>query len=118
MARKPEFTDYAHEVKLHRSPALRFFLITIGWLSFVIGIVGIFLPVLPTTPFLLLAALCFAKSSARFYNWLLNHRWFGRYIRSWKENGTIPLKTKMIAITLLTVSLSTSVIFFIRPVPL
>lgn len=117
MPRK-EFTDYSHEVRLHRSGAMRIFLITLGWVSFTLGIVGIFLPVLPTTPFLLLAAFCFAKSSARFYNWLLNHRWFGPSIVSWKKNGTIPRKTKIVALTLLALSIGSSVAFFIRPAPL
>ncbi len=115
---KRDFKDFSADVRPHQSKALRWLLIAVGWISFALGIVGIFLPVLPTTPFLLLSALCFAKSSARFYNWLLNHRWFGPYILNWKKNGTIPFKTKIIALTLLTISLGSSIAFFVRPIPL
>jgi len=86
-------------------------LIAAGFLFVGLGILGIFLPVLPTTPFLLLAAACFARSSQKFYNWLLNNRWFGRYIRNYREGKGIPLRVKIITILLLWVTILISAYF-------
>ena len=105
--------DYKNEVRAHRSVLVRYFLIAVGTVSVALGIAGIFLPVLPTTPFLLLAAACYANSSERFYNWLMNHPWFGSYIRGWRVHRAIPLRAKIIAITLIIVTIGTSVVFFI-----
>jgi len=60
----------------------RFILTIVGTISLVFGVIGIFLPILPTTPFLLLAAACYARSSERFYNKLMNNKWFGNYIKN------------------------------------
>jgi uncharacterized membrane protein YbaN (DUF454 family) len=79
----------------------RTLLIIGGTLSVVLGVVGIFVPVLPTTPFLLLAAACYARSSERFYHWLLTNRWFGEYIKNYREGRGIPLKQKVLTISLL-----------------
>jgi uncharacterized membrane protein YbaN (DUF454 family) len=57
-----------------------------------------FVPVLPTTPFLLLAAICYARSSERFYHWLLNNRWFGEYIKNYREGRGIPLREKTLTL--------------------
>ncbi len=96
------------QVHENRNPAIRYALLTIGWLSVVLGVVGIFLPVLPTTPFLLLAAGCFARSSERFYNWLVNHPKLGPWIRDYLEGNGIPLKGKVYAIGLMWLSISFS----------
>lgn len=72
----------------------------LGWLSLGLGILGVFLPLLPTTPFLLLSAALFAKSSDKLYNWLINHAVFGKIIRTYREGNPIPLKVKIGAITL------------------
>jgi uncharacterized membrane protein YbaN (DUF454 family) len=74
-----------------------------GGLLVAIGFVGAFLPVLPTTPFLILAAACFARSSPRVEQWLLNHRQFGPVLRSWREHGAIPRKAKLLACSGMTV---------------
>ena len=66
-----------------------------------LGLLGIFLPLLPTTPFLLLAVACYARSSKRFYCWLLNNKWFGTYIRDYREGKGIKLKLKVFVISLL-----------------
>ena len=79
-----------------------------------VGILGIFIPVLPTTPFLLLAAACYARSSQRFYNWLLNNRWFGSYIRSYLQGKGVPLKVKVLTIALLWVTIGCSVAFAVE----
>ena len=68
--------------------------IVLGSISLALGILGIFLPLLPTTPFLLLTAALYFKGSPRLYNWLLNHRHFGPYIRNFRENKAIPLRAK------------------------
>ena len=95
---------------------------TAGTLSLIIGGVEIILPLLPTTPFLLLAAVCYAKSSERWYHWLLTNRWFGEYIRNWHEGRGIPRKTKIltIAFLILTIGYSAAVVvpFFIGKVAL
>lgn len=85
-------------------------LIVAGTVFAAIGIVGIFIPILPTTPFLLLAAACYMRSSERFYRWLLNNRLFGAYIRNYIEGRGMPLKIKIITILLLwtTIGLSAS----------
>ncbi len=73
-----------------------------------LGIAGIFLPLLPTTPFLLLAAACFFRSSERLYGWLLNHKRLGRYVRQYRENRAIPLKAKLATLALLWATLAFS----------
>ena len=72
-----------------------------GTLCVALGVVGMFFPVLPTTPFLLLAAFFYARSSKRFYHWLMTNRWFGDYIRNYREGRGIPLKQKILSILLL-----------------
>jgi len=89
-----------------KNKALRLLLIMIGWLSVILGVIGIFLPVLPTTPFLLLAAACFARTSPKFYNWLVGHPRLGKYIVYYLEGKGIPLKAKVYTITLIAISMS------------
>jgi len=76
-------------------------LLVAGTVSLVLGAIGIFLPILPTTPFLLLSAACYLRSSERMYNWLLGNRWFGKYIKNYREGKGIPLKTKVLAVAVL-----------------
>lgn len=79
-----------------------------------LGILGILLPILPTTPFLLLAAACYAKSSKRLYHWLLNNKWFGKYIKNYREGKGIPLKGKVLSISLLWITILISIVFFVN----
>ena len=79
----------------------------------VLGFIGIFLPVLPTTPFLIVAVACFARSSQRWYLWLLSNRYFGTYIVAWRRERRIPLHGKIIAVTMIVVSIGTSIIWFV-----
>jgi len=98
----------ARDVRVHRNPAIRYALLTIGWLSVVLGVIGIFLPVLPTTPFLLLAAACFMRSSRRFYYWLVEHPRLGPWIRDYLDGNGIPLKGKLYALGLMWLSIGFS----------
>ncbi|MBI41412.1 MAG: hypothetical protein CMF59_17585 [Leptospiraceae bacterium] len=106
--------DYSHLMRLHNSTVLRALFWVAGSLSLALGILGIFLPVLPTTPFLLLTAYLYARSSERFYNWLMNHRHLGPYIRQWVEHRTLTLRTKFSAVGLLTAAIVSSNVFFVR----
>lgn len=73
----------------------------LGTVSLILGVIGIFLPLLPTTPFLLLAAVLYFRGSPRRYQWLLNHKHFGPYIRNYREHKAIPLRAKITSLTLL-----------------
>jgi uncharacterized membrane protein YbaN (DUF454 family) len=86
----------------------KYLLIFSGTVSLILGIVGVFLPVLPTTPFLLLASFCYLRSSDRMYNWLINHKIFGSYIYCYLEFKAVPLKTKVGAIIFLWLTLTIS----------
>ncbi|WP_300652357.1 YbaN family protein [Pseudomonas sp.] len=98
----------ARDVKENRSPLIRYALLTLGWLCVALGVIGIFLPVLPTTPFLLLAAACFVRSSKRFYLWLVMHPRLGPWIRDYLEGQGIPLKAKVYCISLMWLSIALS----------
>ena len=87
----------------------RYLLISTGTIFLGFGIIGIFLPILPTTPFLLLAASCYARSSKRFYDWFMNNRWFGTYIKNYRDGRGVPLKFKIFTITLLWITIIASV---------
>jgi len=89
-------------------------LIIAGTLLVGLGIIGILVPVLPTTPFLLLAATCYARSSQRFYHWLLNNKWFGNYIKNYIQRKGVPLKVKILAITWLWIVIGFSVVFAVE----
>ena len=92
-------------------PAFHYFcgvktlLVILGALSLLLGLVGIFVPLLPTTPFLLLAAALWVRSSPRLYDWLLAHRRLGPYIRQFRENRAIPRRAKIYSVTLLWATL-------------
>jgi len=89
----------------------RILLISTGTFFVGVGIAGIFIPILPTTPFLLIAAALYARSSQKFYNWLINNKIFGRYIKNYREGKGIPLKLKIYTIALLWVTIGCSVFF-------
>lgn len=94
---------------------LRLILITIGLVSTGLAVLGIFLPLLPTVPFLLLAAACFARSSERFHSWLLQHHHLGPMIRSYLDGQGIPLRSKIFTILLLWFTISVSALFMTTP---
>lgn len=98
----------ARGVRINRNPAVRYALLAVGWLSVALGVIGIFVPILPTTPFLLLAAACFMRSSERFYHWLVDHPRLGPWIRDYLEGNGIPLKGKVYALGLMWLSIGFS----------
>jgi len=102
------------EYRLHDSRAVRHALAAAGFACVGLGVLGIFLPVLPTTPFMLLAAACFARSSPRFHRWLLAHRTFGPIVSEWERHHAIPWRTKLWAIALMSATLAASIVFFVR----
>jgi uncharacterized membrane protein YbaN (DUF454 family) len=75
--------------------------ITVGVIATALGLIGLFVPLLPTTPFLLLAAACFARSSERLYRWLTTRRVLGSYVRSYREHHAVALRAKLAALVLL-----------------
>jgi len=102
-------------VREHRSPLVRWLLIVAGVACVLLGVVGIFLPLLPTTPLLLLAAACFARSSRRFHDRLLANRTFGPLILEWERHRSIPRRTKLTAIALMSATLAVSIVLFVEP---
>ncbi|MBE6343880.1 MAG: DUF454 domain-containing protein [Lentimicrobiaceae bacterium] len=90
---------------------MKILLITLGSLSLVLGVIGIFIPLLPTTPLLLLSAWCYFRSSEKLYLKLINSKHLGAYIRNFRENKVIPLKTKIYIISLLWISLIYCIFF-------
>jgi uncharacterized membrane protein YbaN (DUF454 family) len=99
--------------ELTRAPKpLRPLLIAVGFLNVALGFVGVFVPLLPTTPFLLLAAVCFIRSSDRFYEWLMTNRWVGDYLRSYMEHRATTMSTKIVCIGTLWCCLGLAGVFF------
>jgi uncharacterized membrane protein YbaN (DUF454 family) len=84
-----------------------------GWIFVVLGFIGVILPLVPTTPFLLVATAIFYKTSPRFYNWILGNRYFGRYIRDFKEKRGIPLRVKIVALLFMWTSLLLSTFYLV-----
>ncbi|MFZ2302748.1 MAG: YbaN family protein [Gallionella sp.] len=93
---------------------MRYAFAALGTLFLLLGIVGAFLPVLPTTPFLLLATACYARSSRRFYNWLMNHPAFGPLIIEWRTYRSIPWRIKLVAVATMVVTFGSSILFVIK----
>ena len=109
--KKPFITD-PRPISIN-SPTVRWTFVILGWLFFVLGIIGVLLPVMPTAPFILLAAGCWARSSRRFHFWLINHKYFGKFVRDWENNHAVPLYAKWLATIMMTIS--TTMLFFNIP---
>ena len=90
------------ETRRH-SAWLRALWLAAGVLAFVLGVVGIFVPLLPTTPFILLAAFCFSRGCARCEAWLLAHPRWGPMVRDWRERRAVPLRAKQLATVMMTI---------------
>jgi uncharacterized membrane protein YbaN (DUF454 family) len=87
----------------------KYVLIICGLFFVALGIIGVVLPILPTTPFLILALACFANSSPCFHQMLLNNRWFGKTLQQWEESRTITRSTKLKAMLLIVVTFAISI---------
>ncbi len=109
---KIDKSTFSHKV-YQKWSIKRVLLVVGGIVSFALAIIGIFLPLLPTTPFLLLSATCFARSSERLYNFLINHKRFGPIIRNYREKKAVSLASKIYALILLWVSILSSAFFFV-----
>ncbi len=81
-------------------------LVAFGWLNVGLGMVGVVLPVMPTTVFLLIALWAFSKSSPRFHDWLYDHPRFGPALQDWRRERAIPLKAKVLALTMMSLSIA------------
>jgi uncharacterized membrane protein YbaN (DUF454 family) len=108
----------AKKRKIQIATWIKLLLMIAGTIFVGLGVIGIFLPVIPATPFLLLAAACYARSSRRFYCWLLNNRWFGVYIKNYRQKKGMPLKMKILTVALLWLTILISVIFVVQSLTL
>ncbi len=97
------------------SPIVRAVLLLCGGLALISGVAGIFLPLLPATPFLIIAAACFARAYRPFHEWMLAHGLFGPMLREWHHHRSIPYRTKVVAIVTMLVSFGTSILLVIKP---
>jgi len=96
----------------------RVFFLVSGFVSLGLAILGIFLPVLPTTPFLLLSAYCFSRSSKKWHQWLIKHKHFGKIIRDYNERRGVSLRIKIFAISFLWITILFSVVVVVEPIVL
>ena len=100
-------------MKPKRNRVTRVLLMIAGTVSLTFALIGLVLPLIPTTPFLLLTAACYCRSSERLYNWLITNKWFGEYIKNYTEGKGIPLKTKIFALTILWVTIGISALLLV-----
>jgi len=105
----------AARFQAHGSPVVRSLFFVAGIVSLGLAVAGVVLPVLPTTPLVLLAAACFARSYRPFHEWLVGHRLFGPIVHEWHEHRAIPHRTKIFAIGMMAGALGVSIVFFVDP---
>ena len=108
---EPVVTTNTEQVTLSKNRFVRALWFAGGMACLGLGLLGVVLPGLPTTPFMILAAACFAHSSERFYNWILNHRTFGKLVRRFRAGKGIPLKIKVLGASVSAVFVSFAVFF-------
>jgi len=102
-----------NELFYHSKKYKKWLLIAAGTISLALGTLGIVVPLLPTTPFLLLTAACYIRSSGRLYRWLMNHRLYGKFLHNYLEHKAISLNVKTGTIALLWATISISAVFFV-----
>ena len=113
MTEKKRAFYYRPKTNQSNNPTVRWIFLILGWVFFILGIIGALLPVMPTAPFILLAAGCWARSSRRFHFWLINHRIFGKFVRNWEENHAVPHYAKWFGTIMM--ALSTGMLFYRLP---
>lgn len=102
------------EIKQTKNKILKFFLAFLGLISLGLGILGIFIPLLPTTPFILLSAALFMKSSKKLHSWLWNHKYLGKYLQNYLLHKTISKGAKISSLSLLWISIIITVVFIVK----
>lgn len=100
----------------YNSQNMKLLYFSLAWFFFVIGLIGVVLPVLPTTPFMLLALWCFSKSSDRFHQWLYRHHFFGPTLQQWDQNRVIPLPAKIMSVIMMLASFTYMSLFKQLPI--
>jgi hypothetical protein len=103
----------SREIKQASNKLTKYILAILGLISLGLGILGIFIPLLPTTPFLLLSAALFMKSSKRLYDWLMNHKYLGVYLQNYIHHKTITKRSKISSLSLLWITIILSVLFIV-----
>ena len=93
---------------------MKYLLIILGSICLALGVIGIFLPLLPTTPFLLLSAALYVRSSEKLYQWLIHQKYLGTYIRNFCEHKAIPLRAKIFSISMVWITLTYCIIMIIE----
>jgi uncharacterized membrane protein YbaN (DUF454 family) len=108
-----EKKTFAAKCKEQGQKLVRTLWLVAGTICMVLGAIGLVLPLLPTTPFLLAAAACYFKSSPRMHKWLLNNKWFGEYIRNYTEGKGLTKRTKITALSVLWATIAFSTFFIL-----
>jgi uncharacterized protein len=101
-----------NNINAFKNPVIRTILLVSGFIFLILGVIGAILPILPTTPFIILAAACFARSSQKFYDLLYNNKFFGKVLRDYRDKKGLVLKYKIYILTMLWLTLSSTAIFF------
>jgi uncharacterized membrane protein YbaN (DUF454 family) len=101
---EPQLEQHPPSIDEDWNPRFRFLFLTIGFVCVGLGVLGAFLPLLPTTPFLLVALWAFSRSSRRFHHWLYTHPRYGPRLQEWERYGTVPVKVKLTSLSAMTVS--------------
>ncbi len=109
------FDNGAKPAKAAASAGNRYLFLLAGHLSLAVGVIGLLIPVMPTSPFVIIAAACYARSSERFYQMLLNNKHFGEDIRRWRERGCVRRRLKALSAVSLTVAFAFTVALIIEP---
>ena len=107
-----------HKVRLSKFFLIRVMWIFLGSLFVTLGTIGVFVPGLPTTVFLIIAAACYIRSSEKLYNWLINNKTFGPLIKDYREGKGMPKKAKVLALSMITIFAGSSSIFLIDNPPI